>query len=408
MRILIVAIGSTGDVQPMTVLGKELAQRGYTVSIAAFSALQPMVERAGLSFLMLPGDAERYIGTLIKPGANPYTFLSRLMGALDHVTAQLFDTILQACKQADAVIGTYFGNTLSTIASNLGIPFVEVCYCPMYATGDNCLPVIPALPFGRVYNKATYRLADALIQKAEKRYTYALLAQNGMQPRYTGEDPHPVLNAYSAHISPRSPEWPPNVHLTGFLHAAHAQYTPTPSLAAFLDAGEPPLYIGFGSMTSGDAQKTVQAVLYALERLRMRAILSSGWSHLQPEKLPGHIYLLTDYAPHDWLFEQVKAVVHHGGAGTTFAGLYAGAPSLLIPFGSDQYFWGMRVHRLGCGPKPLSYTKMNGRKLAQRLEELTQPIYRERAQTLRHSLRLENGVQTAADIIQSHLLKNAL
>lgn len=400
---MIVAIGSTGDVQPMVVLGKELMRRGHAVTIAAFSALSALIKTESIGYYALPGDAERYIGNLIKPGANPLTYLSRLLSAFDHMAVPLLDAMYQACKQADAIIGTFFGNSIRSIAISLSKPFIEVCFCPMYKTGDHCLPIFPSLPLGKMYNLCTYGLAYTLIKKVEKRYTYAFLRQMNIAPCVTDTMMHPVLNAYSPHVSPRPPEWSPNMQITGFLYECNASYTPSQALATFLQGDEPPIYIGFGSMTSGDTRKTMQAVCFALSKLHIRVILSVGWSNMDALALPDSIYLLKEFVPHQWLFERVKAVVHHGGAGTTYAGLRAGMPTLVVPFGSDQLFWGTRVYKMGCGPKPLTYSKMTGKKLVQRLIALRAPIYRAKALQLRDALSKENGISNAADIVEAYI-----
>lgn len=413
MHIMIVAIGSTGDVQPMIVLSKELIRRGYIVTIAAFSTFSSIIESQGVGFFVLPGDAEHYIGNLIKPGANPFTYLSRLIAAFDHMITPLVNAVVKACMQADAIIGTFFGNSIRSIADSLSKPFIEVCYCPMYTTGDHCLPIFPSFPLGKAYNLFTYSLAHFLIPKVEKRYTYDCLQQMGMKPALSRTMTHPILNAYSAHVSPKPPEWTPNMHITGFLYENNATYTPSQALATFLRHDDPPIYIGFGSMTSGDTQKTMQMVCYALSKIHMRAILSTGWSDMDTNSintvdLPDSIYLLNEFVPHQWLFERVKAVVHHGGAGTTYAGLRAGVPSMVIPFGSDQFFWGTRVYRLGCGPKPLSYKKMTGEKLAQRLLALCTPAYYAQARLLCDALAKENGIDNAANIVEDYIKKEVI
>jgi len=175
-------------------------------------------------------------------------------------------------------------------------------------------------------------------------------------------------------------------------------------LLRFLEAGDAPVYIGFGSMTSGDMHELAQVVLESLRRLGLRAILAKGWGGVKlsgmPESGSQSIYL-ADYIPHSWLFERCRAVVHHGGAGTTAAGLYAGKPTLVVPFGGAQPFWAEQIYRHALGPKPVPRSQLTVQKLTRALRQLVgNPAYTENAQYASRHLRLENGQMRAADLIE--------
>ncbi len=409
MRVQLIAVGSTGDVQPMIALGRELLSRGHAVTLVAFGAFETPAKAAGLSFVALPGDAAHYIGTLIPPGASPVTYLSRLLSALDGVVVPILDTIYRVCQGADAVVCTFIGSTIYSIAEKLHVPLAVVCYCPMDMSGDYSLPILRQASLGRAYNRATYRLANLMIGMVEKQFTRPWCAANGIKarPARTRPDyrvsgrPAPVLHAYSPLVVTRPAEWPENLRVTGFWMDDEPSFTPPESLTAFLDAGDAPVYIGFGSMTSGDMDEAGRAALDALARTGLRAVLCAGWGGMGGENLPDSVYPITEYVPHEWLFPRMRAVVHHGGAGTTAIGLKAGRPSLIVPFGSDQHFWASRVHALGCGPKPLSRTKLTGDLLAAALDELVRmPAYAWRAAMLREELLPEHGTKEAADIIE--------
>lgn len=412
MRIQLIAIGSTGDVQPMVVLGRELSRRGHTVSIAAFSALRPLVEKAGFAFFPLPGDAERFIGSIMQPGASPFTYLSRLENALQSVACPLFDALYAACEQADAVVTTYFGSTVYAIAERLRIPLFQVCYAPMDPTGACCLPVMPPPRLGPAVNRATFRLGYLLIGGLERRYAHPWCQGRGLRARPVRARPDyavadrqiPVLYAYSELLFPRPREWGPNLHATGFWMDERPDYAPPEDLLSFLSAGPPPVYIGFGSMNAGDGAAALASVLKALQKTRQRAVLSSGWGGLLSEAPRDLVYAVHGYVPHGFLMERVRAAVHHGGAGTTAACLSAGVPCLAVPFGGDQFFWGDRIHALGLGPKPLPRTRLRPGPLAARLQDLLEnPAYLENAKRLQAGLRREDGPRAAADRIEAEL-----
>jgi sterol 3beta-glucosyltransferase len=142
-----------------------------------------------------------------------------------------------------------------------------------------------------------------------------------------------------------------------------------------------------------------------VRRSGVRAVVSAGWGDARPRRSK-NLFVVDGYVPHDWLFQQVSAVVHHGGAGTTAAGLCAGKPTLIIPFGGDQPFWALRVHAKGLGPKPIRREKLTADKLARALTELTAtPAYRAAAEALGKRLRNEHGVKNAADVIQKEVTR---
>ena len=189
--------------------------------------------------------------------------------------------------------------------------------------------------------------------------------------------------------------------MTGFwLDEGTSDYQPSAELQAFLDAGDPPIYIGFGSMTSGDMGETMQIALDAVRMSGVRAVVATGWGDVTLPEQP-NVFVLKGYVPHDWLFAHVRAVVHHGGAGTTAAGLCAAKPTLVIPFGGDQPFWALRVRMMGLGPKPIPREKLTAAKMSKALKNLvTVQSYRVAARELGERLRLEKGVQIAANIIE--------
>src|SRR5690606_35862025 len=154
------------------------------------------------------------------------------------------------------------------------------------------------------------------------------------------------------------------VHITGYLFLdEQAGWQPPPALEAFLDAGEPPVYIGFGSMAGRDPEAMTALVVEALALCGRRGLLLTGWGGLHAGAVPESIFVL-DAAPHSWLFPRMAAVVHHGGAGTTAEGLRAGVPAVVVPFLFDQPFWGARIEALGVGPAPIPRKQLTAARLA--------------------------------------------
>ncbi|MBZ0254489.1 glycosyltransferase, partial [bacterium] len=211
----------------------------------------------------------------------------------------------------------------------------------------------------------------------------------------------PVVYGYSEHVTPRPAEWPDDVKVTGFWFLDRLDdWRPPDDLQAFLDAGEPPVYVGFGSIAGRKPKRTAQVVVEALQRANVRGIIASGWGGLDASQLPDTIFKI-EQAPHDWLFPRMAAVVHHGGVGTTSAGLRAGRPTVVCPFFGDQPYWGSRVHALGVGPKPIPQKKLTPDNLAAAIREAaTNPDMRRNAEALGEKIRAEDGVKTAVEFIE--------
>jgi sterol 3beta-glucosyltransferase len=167
----------------------------------------------------------------------------------------------------------------------------------------------------------------------------------------------------------------------------------------FLQAGPPPLYIGFGSMKERQPEKTTTIMLEAVEMSGQRAILSAGWAGLGEGDLPETIYRV-ESVPHDWLFPKVSAVVHHGGAGTTAAGLRAGRPTITVPFFADQFFWGYQAYHLGAALKPIDHKKLSAPGLAVAIRQAAaSPDLHVQAEKIGSLLRDENGAARAVNIL---------
>ncbi len=414
MRLTMISIGSTGDVRPYIILGQELVRRGHQVRIAAFSPFEKMITEAGLEFHPLAGDVVKIMANIMKPGTNGLTYLQRVQEAIKDVAGPLLQNMQSACADAQAIITTFFGSSMYSIAEKNNVPCIQTQYYPMDYNDAVPISSAPGLKVGKAWNKMSYKVGYLLINSLEHKYLTGWRKEQGMRVRKVRPKPDytvnghqiPVLYAVSPLLMPRPLSWKEHIHMTGFwMETNTEEYTPDPKLAEFLSAGEKPIYIGFGSMVSGDMGKTLSIVLEALEETGVRAILQKGWGGSDVVTSSSRIHV-ADFIPHDWLFEQVAAVVHHGGAGTTAAGLKAGKPTLVIPFGGDQPFWGMRIRALGLGPKPIRREFLTAEKLAKALVDLTQTrSYYVAAKELGMRLREENGTKIAADIIEEEIAR---
>ena len=206
-------------------------------------------------------------------------------------------------------------------------------------------------------------------------------------------------------LIPKPKDWAHHISISGFFFLSLAQnYTPDPALAAFLAEGEPPVYIGFGSIVVDDPNAMTKMIFEAVKLTGRRALVSKGWGGLGADELgiPEGVFMLGN-CPHDWLFKQVAAVVHHGGAGTTAAGIAAGRPTVVIPFFGDQPFWGAMTAKAGAGPLPIPYKDLTAEKLAAAIREALKTESLERAQELSQKISSERGDQNGAQYFHQML-----
>jgi sterol 3beta-glucosyltransferase len=216
----------------------------------------------------------------------------------------------------------------------------------------------------------------------------------------------PCVQLYSAHVSPRPPDWEDDVHVTGFCFLpAPSDYVPERGLAQFLAGGEAPIYVGFGSMTGRDPEELAKTAIAAIRRARVRAVLCTGWGGLS-RGIGGDDVFVVDDVPHDWLFPRVRSVLHHGGAGTLAAGLRAGRPTGIAAFFADQPFWGEMAARAGVGPRPLPKRSIDANRLGDMIERLVgDESYARAAERMQAALAREDGAGAAAEVIAGHLAR---
>jgi UDP:flavonoid glycosyltransferase YjiC (YdhE family) len=255
-----------------------------------------------------------------------------------------------------------------------------------------------------VINRWIGMLAERMIWGVSGDTTNAFRAELGLAPHTNASYRRalyatPTFYGFSPNVVPPPPEWGESRSVVGYWFLDEA-YTPPAALTRFLDAGAPPVYVGFGSMSTATPEGTVEMIAEALRQNGQRGIVASGWSGAAIRNPPEHIYLL-DSAPHGWLFDHVAAVVHHGGAGTTGAGLRAGKPTMIIPHFSDQPYWGKRVYDLGVGAKPVTRHTLTAEKLAAGIHTLvSDAAIARQAAALGAQIRAERGVKNAVQWIE--------
>lgn len=409
-RITILAQGSHGDVQPFIALAFHLHRAGYRVRMIANEDFAPLIDSYGLDYVPLASNVQTMVNSpkgqaMIHTG-NTLAALRYFMTEVQHRIDDTQWAAWQACQESDALVYSGIAMSGASIAEKLGIPSMSVFMIPAYPTRD--LPVPQGnLPDWPIFNAALYgifiELSWLLFRNAINRFRRRLdLSTAPWGYKHLLNDPRtPILLAYSEHILPRPSDWPSHIHICGYWFLPPPpNWTPPQELLKFLEVGSPPIYIGFGSMADRNAEAKTRAIIEAIVQTGQRAILSKGWGGLNANELPKSIFMC-DYVPHEWLFERVSMVIHHGGAGTTAAGLRAGISSLLVPHFGDQFFWGRRVRQLGAGPRPIPAKQMDAQHLVNTIQTcLHDTSMQERAAALGKQIRAEDGLRNATTLME--------
>lgn len=414
LTITIIAPGSRGDVQPYVALGVGLKDAGHTVRILTAQDFHNLVTMYGLEFRDMGGNMQAVaqdMQGLLEQG-NFLKILASMGKTAEQLVSQVSRSGMTACQDADLIIagpgGLFVG---AALAEKLNIPFIQAFYFPFTPTREfpNALAPLPPLRLPAPINRLSHHLAQQMLwqnYRAADNKARRDILQIPPAPFWgpfakLRQQKQPVLYGYSPQVLPPPTDWEDFIHVTGYWFLpSPPQWTPPADLVRFLEAGPPPVYVGFGSMVNRDPQETTRLVVESLARAGQRGVLSAGWGGLQREALPETVFMI-DAVPFNWLFPQMAAVVHHGGAGTTSIGLWAGVPSIITPFMGDQPFWGRRVYELGVGPQPIPRRRLTTERLTAAIERaISDAAMRERAVRLGERIRTEDGITQAVEIIE--------
>jgi len=418
MRITLLTAGSAGDVRPYAALGVGLQAAGHRVRLATYPPFEDLVARHGLEFFAFEGEIGRATEGTAKrrwqrSGGRPLPFVTSLVRMVDQARGVLrrsLDGAWEACQDSDAVIASAFAFGAPKIAQLLGVPFYWALLQPM--TRTRAFPHFlapPRLRLGGPYNELTYAVADRVYRRLVRgvlddwrREMFGLGAVARGDLPLPGDPSHPVLYGFSPAVVPAPRDWNDAVHVTGFWHLdGESDWRPDPQLAAFLEAGDPPVWVyveGDDDEGIGVAQRAVDA----LSAAGLRGLLFAPWDDLAGVSLPPTV-LRVGFEPLDRLLPHVAAACHHYGVGTSSAALRAGVPSLGRARSFDQPFWARRLERLGVGLPPLPPRPSVGR-LARAFERAAgDPQLRRRAKAFGERLRAEDGVARAVEAFALHL-----
>ena len=384
MKIILLTYGTRGDVQPYLALGLGLKARGHEIRIVTSERFRGFITGYGLAFAPMNDDLlaildtdegkamiedTRHIGDQIRMALSIWKRVGPMQKAiLDDGWAATRD------EAPDLLIYHPKAYGSPHYAEKLGIPSVFALPIPMMLPTRDLPNIGFVSPGWGWFNRFTYTLVDMIMAIASARMINSWRSSVGLQKARTlslskrpDGCPQPAVVCVSPNVIAQPSDWPDLWKMIGYWFLdTPIGWTPPEDLQTFLDAGDPPVYIGFGSMTGRQPERLAEIAVEALRRSGKRGILATGWGGLKPGDLPDTIFSV-DQVPHDWLFPNMAAIVHHGGAGTTAAALRSGTPSVIVPFFGDQPFWGKTIHNLGVGTRPIPQKRLTAENLSEAL-----------------------------------------
>ncbi|KAJ7571626.1 hypothetical protein O6H91_01G169700 [Diphasiastrum complanatum] len=418
LQIVMLIVGTRGDVQPFIAIGKHLQEYGHRVRLATHANFREFVMSSGLEFYPLGGDPKILAEYMVKNKGFLPSGPSEIATQRKQLKS-IINSLLPACIEPDDETGVPF--KAQAIIANppayghvhvqeaLGLPLHIFFTMPWTPTNE-----FPH-PLARIKNpagfKVSYQVVDSLIWlgikslindfRKKKLKLRPVTYLSGAHGSITNQ---PTGYIWSPHLVPKPKDWGPRTDVVGFCFLNLASdYKPPEDLVNFLRGGKKPIYIGFGSLPVEDPQFMMDTIIKALDKTQQRGIIIKGWGLTGDVRDPPDFVYLLENCPHDWLFPRCAAVVHHGGAGTTAAGLKAACPTTIIPFFGDQPFWGERVHLRGVGPAPIPIEHFSLDKLVHAIEFMLDPQVKQKAVELAKCMEGEDGVVGAVNAFHKHL-----
>ncbi len=417
MKLLLLAFGSRGDVQPLVPLCVGLRDAGYEVQIAAGSNFKSWIESKGIGFVDVGIDVHALMNSetgkewIENSSTSPFREAQNMKRIFDEHSETMGNEIYRISQEADVLLSNLptFG-LAHAAAQQLGKKHIRIMLAPLTPSADPDSTMVPMVPtrknfLNRLSGYIGIYFTFWVGKEATNRFRHQLgLKKWGFADFARAWNQMPVLYGVSPRLMPRDPAWNGDTFVTGFwFDEADDRWQPPAALAGFLQTNPCPVYIGFGSMASKNPQATVQIMVDALKQTGQAGIIYTGWAGLQASALPANI-LLIEGAPHGWLFPRMAAVIHHGGAGTTAAGLRAGVPATIVSHMADQPYWGRRVYELGVGDKPIPRHELTSARLAEAIQAMvSSPAMKAKAAELGQQIRQERGVANAVKAVNAIL-----
>jgi len=404
MKFIVATYGTEGDARPFAALCRGLMDAGYEARLLADAGTLGSAHALGVPTTALSGDirgtlsADRAIAGVVAKGGG-FNDTARALAKIANENAESWlRTIIEAGEGCDAILVAGLAAFVGfSAAEYLGVKSIGSGMIPITPTAAFPSPFLPPKWVPRLLNRVSHGFVNDMLWKAFRDKTNAARAMFKLPPRKAVWTGRPMVYGISPYLLPAPADWPANAHLCGQWLAESSAWSPPPALKSFLDAGEAPIYIGFGSMTGFDKARLLDTMIEAMTG--RRALFYPGWSGIDPKALPDNFLVIGD-TPHDWLFPRTAAVIHHGGSGTSHSAARAGVPSIVIPFAGDQFFWAERLRLAGVAPAAVHGRQPKVEAFVNALDFAADAQVRNQARVVRETMRAENGVVDAVAALE--------
>ena len=402
-NITILALGSLGDIQPLVALGKGIRNAGHSVKFATNDCFASLVKDNGLDFSRLSGNFPAAViedhETFARKGGDPIA-MTKALGRIWKPSAAFWtEEGMAACEDADFIIANFFAEYLgASFAEKLKIPFVRVWVVPgaLVSSFPMSKTSIKHWFLQHVMNGIFWQSMRSVINRS-LRTTLELKPYPWYGPQYKWrKEQIPVLFPFSNQVTQWADNYLPKfAKITGYWFLdSNDSWQPPADLLDFLEEGEKPIYVGFGSNPILNTEHMNEIILKAIQKSNKRAIVQAGLGgtgDFQKDIDDVNIFPV-NFVPFDWLFPKVEVAVHHGGAGTTGLAVRAGIPSIVAYFVADQPFWGESLYNLGVAPAPIPLKSLTSELLAKSIKLASDESMQKNTQDLGNRIRSEDGI----------------
>lgn len=399
MKIVIPTIGSRGDVQPFIALGQGMFQAGHNVTLASHPMMEPLVQSHGLSFQPIGPDINlaKEVENIRQRSRSTAAGLVQAMRFSFEMLERSHSDILAVCRAADLVVVSTQSAAGKNEADHLGIPYLSVSLMPWAIPWSD-----PSRP---ILKKFVYSLIDGFVSMITTRPLNRIRKNQGLPP--VGKEGFTSQRLNLVPVSPAvyapNPHWEARHKVVGYWFSEDPQgWRPPTDLSVFLENGPAPVLVSLGAMSLGDVntKEVVELFVEAIQTAGVRGIIQGWESGIREVDLPTTIFPAGPIA-HRWLLPQCGAIVHHGGFGTTSAGLRAGIPAVIIPHIADQFYWANKIQELGVGLKPIPRKQLDATILASSLDEVMNNYsLHQTASSIAEKISVERGVENAVREIE--------
>jgi len=398
MKVILSSRGSRGDVNPIIEVAATLKNSGHEVMICVPEIFKDYCHELGLDPTLYPEDSKAVM-------QNMGSGLGSLKGAFDFFSSSVEDQFKYMLDvDADAVVTTINEIAAPTIAEYRKIPHFRIGFSPVLP-GNHAPPFMPWQNMPPLLNRMGWNglniFSKMVIKKFvnTKRIELGLKAAKDSNAYHTGNS-HTLL-AINPELAPPCKTWK-NRYKYDYTGYCYGQINGglDAGLLAFIESGNPPVYVGFGSVQIDNPKAFTDIVVEAVKQVGCRAIVGQGWTGLGNNQINKNIFCIGE-SDHGTLFPKLAGIVHHGGSGTTHTAAKAGIPQFILPQFYDQYFWGNAIYKMGIGPKPITPNKVSVKKMVVALDEMTKGKYITPAHALSQTMKNEDGVREIANIVMN-------